>query len=70
MLFSIVLNAVFVARLLISGILFSTVVNAVFVAQLLISGILVSNSNLSVSYLVFNTNPLVSILSTLVTNLL
>ena len=69
-LFSTIVNAVFVAKLLISGILFSTVVNAVFVAKLLISGILFSNSDLSVSYLVFKTNPLVSILFTLATNLL
>ena len=39
-LFSTVVNAVFVAKLLISGILFSTEANAVFVAKLLISGIL------------------------------
>ena len=39
-----VVNEVFVAKLLTSGILFSTVVNAVFVAKLLISGILFSNS--------------------------
>ena len=43
-LFSTVVNAVFVAKLLISGILFSTVVNAVFVAKLVISGVLFSNS--------------------------
>ena len=49
-LFSTVVNAVFVAKLLISGILFSTVVNAVFVARLLISGIFFSNSVLLVSY--------------------
>ena len=68
-LFSTVVNAVFVAKLLISGILFSIAVNAVFVAKLLISGILFSNSDLSVSYLVFKTNLLVSILFTLPTNL-
>ena len=34
-LFSTVVNAVFVARLLVSGILFLTVVNAVFFARLL-----------------------------------
>ena len=44
------------------------VVNAVFVAKLVKSGILFSNSDLSVSYLVFKTNPLVSILPTLATN--
>ena len=43
-LFSTLVNAVFVAKLLISGILFSTVVNAVFVAKLLISGVLPSIS--------------------------
>ena len=43
-LFSTVVNAVFVARLLVSGILFSTVLNAIFVARLLVSGILFSNS--------------------------
>ena len=43
-LFSIVVNAVFVAKLLTSGILFSTVVNVVFVAKLLTSGILFSIS--------------------------
>ena len=37
-------NAIFVAKLLISGISFSTVVNAIFVAKLLISGILPSIS--------------------------
>ena len=42
-LFSTVINAVFVAKLLISGILFPTVVNVVFVAKLLILGILFSN---------------------------
>ena len=69
-LFSTVFNAVFVPKLLVSGILFSTVVNPVFVARLLVSGILFSNSNLSVSYLVFNTKSLVSILSPFATNLL
>ena len=38
-LFSTLVNAVFVAKLLISGILFSTVLNAVFTAKLLISEI-------------------------------
>ena len=38
--------------------------------RLLISGILFSNFNLSASYLVFKRNPLVSILFTLLTNLL
>ena len=43
-LFSTVVNAVFVAELLILVILFSTVANAVFVAKPLISGILFSIS--------------------------
>ena len=43
-LFSTVVNEVFVAKLVTSGISFSTVVNAVFVAKLLISGILPSIS--------------------------
>ena len=42
--FSTVVNAGFVAKLLISGILFLTVDNAVFVAKLLKSGILSSVS--------------------------
>ena len=69
-LFSTVVNAVFPARLLVSGILFSTVGNAAFVTKLLISGNLFSNFVLSVSYLVFKINLLVSILSTFATNLL
>ena len=67
-LFSTVVNAVFVARLFVSGILFYTVVNAVFVARLLVLGIFFPNSALSVSFLVFNTKSLVSILSTFATN--
>ena len=43
-LFSTLVNAVFVAKLLILGILFSTVINAVFLAKPLISGILSSVS--------------------------
>ena len=43
---------------------------SVFLTRPLVSGILFSNSDLSVSYLVFKTNPLVSILFTLATNLL
>ena len=42
----------------------------VFLIRLLPSGTFFSNSNLSVSYLVFKTNPLVLVLSTLATNLL
>ena len=44
MLFSRVVNAAFVAKLLTSSILFSTVVNAIFVAKLLTLGILPSIS--------------------------
>ena len=64
-------NAVFIAKLVISGILFSLSVTlvllSVFLTRPLISGILFSNSDFSVSYLVFKTNALVSILFTLVT---
>ena len=66
----------FLTKLLILGILFSIPVNAAFVAKPLILGILpsilailFSNSALSVSYLVFKTNALVSIPLTLATNL-
>ena len=69
-LFSTVVNPVFVAKSLISGILFSTVVNAVFVARLLELGFFFSNYALFVSYLVFNAKSSVSILSTFETNLL
>ena len=66
-------NAEFVAKPLILGILFSMsvilVLWSVFLTSLLVSGILLSSSDLSVSYFVFKTNPLVSILFTLVTNL-
>ena len=72
-LFSTIVNAVFVAKLLTSGILPSISLilesQSVFLARPLVSGILFSNSDLSVSYLVFKTNPLVSILFTLLTNL-
>ena len=47
---TLVLQSVFLTRLLISGILFSTVVNAVFVAKLLISGILPSISVILASF--------------------
>ena len=71
-LFSTVVNAVFVAKLLTSRILFSnSVILVLYLVNLtrpLVSGILFSNSVLSVFYLVFNTNSLVSILSTLATN--
>ena len=48
-LFSTVVNSIFVANPLILVILFSTVVNAVFVAKLIISEILFSNSVILVS---------------------
>ena len=63
------LKSVFSTKLPILHILFSTAVNAVFVVKLLASGIFFSNSVLSVQYLVFKTNALVSILFTLATNL-
>ena len=68
-LFSTVVNAVFVAKLPVSGILFYNSVSFVFLTRLLTSGILFSNSVLSVLYLVFNAESLVSILSTFATNL-
>ena len=46
------------------------VLQSVFLTRLLVSGILFSNSALSVLYLVFITKLLVSILSTVATNLL
>ena len=62
-LFSIAVNAVFLAKLLISGINKK-------LTRPLVSGILFSNSVLSVLYLVLNTKSLVSILFTFSTNLL
>ena len=65
--------AVFVAKLLISGVLPSIsvilVLQSVFLTRPLVSGILFFNSDLSVSYLFFKANLLVSIAFTLVTNL-
>ena len=73
-LFSTLVNAVSVAKLLISGILPSIsvilVLQSVFLTRSLVSRIVFSNFDLSVSYLVFKTNPLVSISFTLATNLL
>ena len=69
-LFSATVNAAFVAKLLTSGTLFSNSVSFSFLAKSVTLGILFSNSDLSASYLVFKTNPLVSMLSTLATNLL
>ena len=65
-----VVDAVFVDKLVTSGILFSTVVNTVFVVKLVASGILSSLSVIFVLQSVFLTRPLVSILFTLETNLL
>ena len=70
-LFSIPVNAAFVAKPLILGILtlYFSHFRIVFLTRPLVSGILFSNSALSVSYLVFKTNALVSIPFTLATNL-
>ena len=54
-------NAVFVAKLLIYGISFSNSVTFVFLTKSFKLGIIFSNSVLSVRYLVFKTNALVSI---------
>ena len=66
--FSTAVNAVFVAKLLTSGILFSNSVSF-FLTKLVTSGIFFSNSVLSVWYLVFKTKSLVSILFTFAANL-
>ena len=68
-LFSTVVNAVFVAKSVTLGTLPSISVVLVFLTRPLVSGILFFNFDLFVSYLVFKTNPLVSILFTLATNL-
>ena len=79
-LFSTAVNAQLVANPVILGILFSISViltfKSVFLASSLVSEIflsasliLFSKSDLSVSYVVFKTNPVVSMLFTLVTNL-
>ena len=79
-LFSTTVNAELVAKPVILGILFSISVilafKLVFLARLPVSGIFLSasliffsKSDLSVSYLVFKTNPVVSMLFTLATNL-
>ena len=72
-------SLIFFTKLLTSAILFSNVVGAksvFFLTSPLVSGILLPaslylfyKSNLSVLYLVFKTNPLISILFTLATNL-
>ena len=73
-LFLTVVNVVFVAKLVTSGILRSIsailVLLSVFLTRPLVSEILFFNSDLSALYLVFTTNPLVLILSSLATNLL
>ena len=67
------INAELVAKPLILAILFSIslilALQSVFLTSLLVSGTLFFNPALSVSYLVFKTNPLVSILFTFSTNL-
>ena len=72
-LFSTVVNAVFVAKLPRSGNLPSNSMNlamySVFQTRSLVLGIFFSISNLSASCLVFQTNPLISVLFTLATNL-
>ena len=72
-LFSAVVNTAFAAKGLILDILPSIpvilVLQSVFLTRPLVSGFFFSNSDLSVSYLVFKTNALVSILFTLATNL-
>ena len=73
-LFSTAVNAVFVAKPVILVILFSIslilVLQNDFLTRPLISGILFSNFNLSASYFAFKIKSLVSILFTLLTNLL
>ena len=72
-LFSTAINSAFVAKLLMFGILPSMSVilalQSVCLTRRLVSGILISIFDLSVSFLVFKTNMLVSILFTLETNL-
>ena len=79
-LFSTAVNAELVAKLAILGILFSTSVilefKSVFLAKSLLSRVFLfvsliffSKSYLSVSYVVFKTNRVVSVLSTFATNL-
>ena len=68
-LFSTAANAVFVAKPLISGILFSYSVSFVSLTKSVTSGIFCSSSVLSLYYLVFKTNVLLSILFTFATNL-
>ena len=65
-LFSTVVNAVFVAKVLISGILFSISVSFVLLTKSVPSGFFFSNSVLSVWYLGFITKSLVSIMFTFV----
>ena len=71
--FLIAVNAALVAKPLILVFFFSISVVLALLSNFLtnqqVSGILLSNSVLSVSYLVFQTNPLGSILFTFLTNL-
>ena len=64
------LKSVFTTKLLTSGILFSKASNYSLLAIPLPFFSIFSTFELSASYLVFKTNPVVSILSTFVTNLL
>ena len=68
-LFSTAVNAVFVAKLLTSGILFSNSVSFVFLTKLVTSGTFSSNSVLSVWNSVYKTKVLVSILFTFAASL-
>ena len=71
--FSTAVDAAFVAKPLILSILpsYSVILafSSVFSQDHLVSGIFFSNSVLSLSYLVYKTNTLVSILFTLTTNI-
>ena len=72
-LISTVVNAAFVAKALMLGVLLSiSLILALewnFLTRSLVSEILFSNSDLSVSYLVFKTNATISTLLTVATNL-
>ena len=73
-LFSTALTAEFVGQPVVLGILLSISVilasNSVFLARLFVSGIFFSKLDLSLSYVAFKINPVVSILFTFSTNLL
>ena len=68
-LFSTAISADFVTKPLRSGVLFSNSVRFVFLTRSVTSGIYFSNSALSVGYLAFKTNPLVSMLFILATKI-